>query len=586
MQTTIVSPRFQLLRLLALVLAALLLFTACKSKAERVQEQLDLGQKYLTELNYTEAILAFTEAIEIDPESIPAYMGRAEAYRGTEQYEEAKTDYTTVIDKATEQPYTQAEAYLGRGQISELTADEQDALTDYEAAADALERVNLEKITDVTEQMLEVLKIKVYNAVARLSAFFGQDAAAIASYTKAIDSLNRMPDDAAVLDVPAEKVTSYTGRAASNLELEAYEAVLPDYDALIELGEDKISERDTLLAALSLAHSQAEDLGASDVWLEEVEHSDYAESIKMSAMLDTLSQAAALAAENGEDAYDDIRELLSSEEAGQAMRNLLVRGYQLRYYDENGKMLSVYVNETSWPDVHDEENGLVTAEDLAEPANAPIEEELEEISLSPLYVYYGDFEGRSREGEGVWYSLDHGSRDYKARSYDWENDEPVDGFAQQPVRQAAPMPAAPVAPVAPAVSTEPSIRITNITFDKDTYLRGERTHFQVTAEYDCASYESCTLGISMNLVRPDLYDVYELSDYLDDARTLTTLPADRYEVTASGSGVYQFNVTVTPTQWPNDNFGFMAYIDLGHKRVRSTMHIDAAGNLVKGRAKS
>ena len=586
MQTTIVSPRFQLLRLLALVLAALLLFTACKSKAERVQEQLDLGQKYLTELNYTEAILAFTEAIEIDPESIPAYMGRAEAYRGTEQYEEAKTDYTTVIDKATEQPYTQAEAYLGRGQISELTADEQDALTDYEAAADALERVNLEKITDVTEQMLEVLKIKVYNAVARLSAFFGQDAAAIASYTKAIDSLNRMPDDAAVLDVPAEKVTSYTGRAASNLELEAYEAVLPDYDALIELGEDKISERDTLLAALSLAHSQAEDLGASDVWLEEVEHSDYAESIKMSAMLDTLSQAAALAAENGEDAYDDIRELLSSEEAGQAMRNLLVRGYQLRYYDENGKMLSVYVNETSWPDVHDEENGLVTAEDLAEPANAPIEEELEEISLSPLYVYYGDFEGRSREGEGVWYSLDHGSRDYKARSYDWENDEPVDGFAQQPVRSAAPTPAAPVAPVAPAVSTEPSIRITNITFDKDTYLRGERTHFQVAAEYDCASYESCTLGISMNLVRPDLYDVYELSDYLDDARTLTTLPADRYEVTASGSGVYQFNVTVTPTQWPNDNFGFMAYIDLGHKRVRSTMHIDAAGNLVKGRAKS
>src|SRR5699024_2195994 len=86
------------IRLIALFLMLALLLTACKSKAERVQEQLDLGQKYLTELNYTEAILAFTQAIEIDPESIPAYMGRAEAYRGTEQYEEAKTDYTTVID--------------------------------------------------------------------------------------------------------------------------------------------------------------------------------------------------------------------------------------------------------------------------------------------------------------------------------------------------------------------------------------------------------------------------------------------------------------------------------------------------------
>ena len=140
--------------MMALILAVMIFFTACKSKAERVQEQLDLGQKYLTESNYTEAILAFTKAIEIDPESIPAYMGRAQAYRGTEQYEEAKTDYTTVIDKAVEQPYTQAEAYLGRGEVNELTADEQDALTDYEAAADALERVNLEKITDVTEQML------------------------------------------------------------------------------------------------------------------------------------------------------------------------------------------------------------------------------------------------------------------------------------------------------------------------------------------------------------------------------------------------------------------------------------------------
>ena len=109
--------------MMALVLAVMIFFTACKSKAERVQEQLDLGQKYLTESNYTEAILAFTKAIEIDPESIPAYMGRAQAYRGTEQYEEAKTDYTTVIDKTEEQPYTQAEAYVGRAEVDELTEE-------------------------------------------------------------------------------------------------------------------------------------------------------------------------------------------------------------------------------------------------------------------------------------------------------------------------------------------------------------------------------------------------------------------------------------------------------------------------------
>ena len=583
MQTT-TGQQILHLRLLALVLAALLLFTACKSKAERVQEQLDLGQKYLTELNYTEAILAFTEAIEIDPESIPAYMGRAEAYRGTEQYDEAKTDYTTVIDKTAEQPYTQAEAYLGRGEVSELTADDRAALADYQTAAEVLETADPEKITDATEQMVEALKIRIYNAYARLSAFFGRHEAAVTAYTSALDSLALLPDDTDVLDVPSAKTTSYSGRAASNLELEAYEAVLPDYDALIELGEDKISERDTLLAALSLAHSQAEDLGASDVWLEEVEHSDYAESIKMSAMLDTLSQAAALAAENGEDAYEGIQELLTSDEAAQAMRNLLTRGYQLRFYDDNGQMLAVYVGETAWPDVHDEENGLVTAEDLAQPAAVPTEEELEAVSLDFLYVYYGDCEGRSREGEGVWYILDPGSRDYESRTYDWENDQPVDGFAQQTVQQIAPTPTAPATPVAPTASTEPYIRITNIAFDRGTYLRGERTHFQVTAEYDCASYESCTLGIRMNLVEPDVYDVYELSDYLDDARTLTTLPANRYETTVSGSGVHQFNVSVIPVRWPNDNLSFWAYIEPGNRE--SFIYIDDEGNLAKSRAKS
>ena len=37
-----------------------------------------MGRKYLTELNYTEAVASFTEAIGLDPENIPAYMGSAE----------------------------------------------------------------------------------------------------------------------------------------------------------------------------------------------------------------------------------------------------------------------------------------------------------------------------------------------------------------------------------------------------------------------------------------------------------------------------------------------------------------------------
>ena len=425
-----ITERKNTLRLFALVLLAAALFTACSSKAAKAAEKVELGQKYLTEMNYTEAVASFTEAIGLDPENIPAYMGRAQAYVGLKQYDDAKADYTTAIDKTADQPYTQAEAYIGRAEVGELTTENEDALSDYEAASAALDKVDVEKITDVTEQMVEALKIKVYNACARLSAFFGRNEAAAASYTKAIDSLAKLPDDAEVLDVKATKVESYTGRVDANTSLENYEDVLPDYDALIELGEDKTTERDTLLAAMSLAKSKAGDLNSTDSWLDEVNHAQYAEDIQLTGAEELLQQAAELAQADGTKAYDKVKEALSTDAAKAAMQNLLARGYQLRYYDANGKMLAVYANETAWADVNEEENGTVSADALAAVA-APTAEDVSAVSLSKLYVYYGGYEGRSREGEGVWFILNPESADMIAESYTWKNDAPENGFKQK-----------------------------------------------------------------------------------------------------------------------------------------------------------
>ena len=417
------------LRILAVVVLILALFTACTSKAAKAVEKVELGQKYLTELNYTEAVASFTEAIGLDPENIPAYMGRAEAYVALKQYDDAKADYTTAIEKTADQPYTQAEAYVGRAEVNELTTANEDALSDYEAASTALDTVDVEKITDVTEQMLEALKIKVYNACARLNAFFGRNEAAAASYTKAIDSLAKLPDDADVLDVKATKVVSYTGRADANAAQEKYEEVLPDYDALIALGEDKAADRDAILAAGSLAKSKAGDLNSSDSWLDAVNHADYAESVQLTNAESILKQAAELAQADGAKAYDKVKALLTTEEAKTAMQNLLARGYQLRYYDANGKMLAVYANETAWADVSEAENGAVTAEALT--AAAPTAEEIGAVSLSKLYVYYGGHEARSREGEGVWFILNPGKKDLTAETYTWKNDKPEGDFKQK-----------------------------------------------------------------------------------------------------------------------------------------------------------
>ena len=434
----------KIVQLFVALILALTLFTACTSKAAKAVEKVELGQKYLTELNYTEAVASFTEAIGLDPENIPAYMGRAEAYVALKQYDDAKADYTTAIEKTADQPYTQAEAYIGRAEVNELTTANEDALSDYEAASTALDTVDVEKITDVTEQMLEALKIKVYNACARLNAFFGRNEAAAASYTKAIDSLAKLPDDADVLDVKATKIVSYTGRADANAAQEKYEEVLPDYDALIALGEDKAADRDAILAAGSLAKSKAGDLNSSDSWLDAVNHADYAESVQLTNAENVLKQAAELAQADGTKAYDKVKALLTTDEARTAMQNLLARGYQLRYYDANGKMLAVYANETAWADVSEAENGAVTAEALT--AAAPTAEEIGAVSLSKLYVYYGSHEARSREGEGVWFILNPGKKDLTAETYTWKNDKPEGDFKQKEEPKAT-------APAAPATQS-------------------------------------------------------------------------------------------------------------------------------------
>ncbi len=61
-------------------------------------KQLNLGKKYLEELDYDNAIAAFEEAIEIEPNSVKAYLGLAQAYVGLEDYESAINILNDGID--------------------------------------------------------------------------------------------------------------------------------------------------------------------------------------------------------------------------------------------------------------------------------------------------------------------------------------------------------------------------------------------------------------------------------------------------------------------------------------------------------
>ena len=135
------TKKKRVLRFAAFLLLAAMLLTSCASAGKSTTvSQLQLGQKYLSEMNYSEAIAAFTEAIRLDPNDIQAYLGRAQAYEALEKYEEARDDYTAVIEKAGEMPYTQAQAYAGRAEINETLDEPVSAELDYSKALSLLEK--------------------------------------------------------------------------------------------------------------------------------------------------------------------------------------------------------------------------------------------------------------------------------------------------------------------------------------------------------------------------------------------------------------------------------------------------------------
>lgn len=71
------------------VFALALGLVACAAQKAEWQSHLDLGQKYLLDGNYEQAIVEFNRVIEIDPKNVEAYIGLADAYAALGDYESA-----------------------------------------------------------------------------------------------------------------------------------------------------------------------------------------------------------------------------------------------------------------------------------------------------------------------------------------------------------------------------------------------------------------------------------------------------------------------------------------------------------------
>lgn len=90
---------------------------ACGKAEASWQEHYDLGVRYLSEGKYSEAIIEFSAAIEVDPQRPEAYVCRAGAHiasgESEENIEAAKQDYETAVQLGT----TDADAYVALSEI-------------------------------------------------------------------------------------------------------------------------------------------------------------------------------------------------------------------------------------------------------------------------------------------------------------------------------------------------------------------------------------------------------------------------------------------------------------------------------------
>lgn len=108
---------------LMIALAAIPLINL-QSSGRKLNALLDLGEKYLEDLQYESAIAVFDEAIAIDPKCAEAYLGKAKAQYALKLYQDAIDTLQEGIERVDDS--TELEAFLQQI-LNEIAANNKDA---------------------------------------------------------------------------------------------------------------------------------------------------------------------------------------------------------------------------------------------------------------------------------------------------------------------------------------------------------------------------------------------------------------------------------------------------------------------------
>lgn len=138
--------------ILLILIALIVCISIYNTPANRLSRQLDLGNRYLEEQNYEQAIVEFDKAIAIDPMSVDAYLGKADAYIGLGDLQSAldtlQTGYDLTGDERLKEELDKIEAQLN--QVSQP-----------EEAPQPVEEVEAQEEQDYIELPFSVSDIKI-----------------------------------------------------------------------------------------------------------------------------------------------------------------------------------------------------------------------------------------------------------------------------------------------------------------------------------------------------------------------------------------------------------------------------------------
>ncbi len=244
--------------------------------ANRLSRQLSLGNKYLEEQNYEEAVVAFEQAIAIDDRCMQAYVGGIEAYLQTDNKEGMEKLYEQAVGVIDELD-------------DEFLAENMEAVVDIYLYADDVYSDDLERAVQILE--------------------------------KGMEKTGDNPE------IKEEAVKDYLKLADAATGEEAYEKALGYYDRLLELDKDN----EEVVTGLETCLQSYIDILMEEKRYDEIrqlaeKYQDIATNIDFRSILEQIAELERIEAENlafmqkvyelmeAED-YEVLQELYGSEEA-------------------------------------------------------------------------------------------------------------------------------------------------------------------------------------------------------------------------------------------------------------------------------